>query len=96
MPTAQLGPYKTCNSQDSDWSNASVPEYDLFSHAPSNINIKSDELPNNNQQLNGKECYNNKNNKTKGFKIAHLNIRSLIKNIDQLRIYIFIPSNSIL
>ena len=45
-------------------------------------------MPNSNQQLNGKKCYNNKNNKTKGFKIAHLNIRSLIKNIDQLRIYI--------
>ena len=32
----------------------------------------------------------NKNNikRMRGFKIAHLNIRSLIKNIDQLRIYL--------
>ena len=26
--------------------------------------------------------------KTRGFKIGHLNIRSLVKNIDQLRIYL--------
>ena len=32
------------------------------------------------------KCYTH--NKARGFKIAHLNMRRLIKNIDQLRMYI--------
>ena len=64
-------------------------ETDRQKHNLDNENLTT--MSNTNRIANQRLTVNHKTKKNelkRGFKIAHLNIRSLVKNIDQLRLYL--------
>ncbi len=59
----------------------------IYGKTGNDIKDQTNELPGEESNITSKVDKNLKN-WAKGFKIGHLNIRSLVKNIDQLRIYL--------